>query len=108
MRSPTRDGEGATLAPNRAPLRSFSAGRIRICRAVDPLSALYGPFSYTLYKHRRLRRWQQEVIWQCIHRTLLGLLERMKRIDWSSGLLDGSFVPAKRGRCGRPDRQGEE
>jgi transposase len=47
--------------------------------------------------HRRLQRWQQEGVWQRIHRTLLGMLERMKRIDWSSVLLDGSFVPAKRG-----------
>jgi hypothetical protein len=29
---------------------------------------------------------------------LLGMLERRKRIDLSSGLLDGSFVPTKRGR----------
>jgi transposase len=47
--------------------------------------------------HRRLQRWQQEGVWQRIHRTLLGMLERIKRIDWSSGLLDGSFVPAKKG-----------
>jgi transposase len=47
--------------------------------------------------HRRLQRWQQEGVWRRIYRTLLGMLERMKRIDWSSGLLDGSFVPAKRG-----------
>jgi transposase len=47
--------------------------------------------------HRRLQRWQDEGVWQRIHQTLLGMLERMKRINWSSGLLDGSFVPAKRG-----------
>jgi transposase len=47
--------------------------------------------------HRRLQRWQQEGVWQRIHRTFLGMLERMKRIDWSSGLLDGSFVRAKKG-----------
>ena len=46
--------------------------------------------------HRRLQRWQREGVWQRIRRTLLGMLERMKRIDWPSGLLDGSFVPAKR------------
>lgn len=47
--------------------------------------------------HRRLQRWQAEGVWRRIHRALLGMLERMKRIDWTSGLLDGSFVPAKRG-----------
>lgn len=47
--------------------------------------------------HRRLQKWQAEGVWQRIHRALLGMLERMKRIDWSSGLLDGSFVPAKKG-----------
>jgi transposase len=47
--------------------------------------------------HRRLQRWQAEGVWQRIHRALLGMLEGMKRIDWSSGLPDGSFVPAKRG-----------
>jgi transposase len=47
--------------------------------------------------HRRLQRWQREGVWQHIHRTVLGMLERIKRIDWSSGLLDGSFVPAKKG-----------
>ncbi len=46
--------------------------------------------------HRRLQRWQAEGVWQQIHRALLGMLDRMKRIDWSSGLLDGSFVPAKK------------
>lgn len=47
--------------------------------------------------HRHLQRWQSEGVWQHIHRMLLGMLERLKRIDWSSGLLDGSFVPAKKG-----------
>jgi hypothetical protein len=65
------------------------------------------PRSMASTAHRRLQRWQQEGAWQRIHRTLLGMLERRKRIDWSSDLLDGSFVPAKRGRCGWPDRDGE-
>jgi transposase len=41
--------------------------------------------------HRRLQRWQQEGVLQRIRRTLLGMSERMKRIDWTSGLLDGSI-----------------
>jgi hypothetical protein len=44
---------------------------------------------------RRLQRRQHEGVWQRVHRTLLGMLGRMKRIDWFSGLSDGSFVPAK-------------
>src|SRR3954451_5077342 len=47
--------------------------------------------------HRRLQRWQQEGVWQRIHRALLGTGERMKRIDWPAGLLDGSVAAEKRG-----------
>ncbi len=62
-----------------------------------PLGSIPEKYGDDATAHRRLQRWQAEGVWQRIHRTLLGMLERMKRIDWSSGLLDGSFVPAKKG-----------
>jgi transposase len=62
-----------------------------------PLGSMPEKYGDDSTAHRRLQRWQAEGVWQRIHHTLLGMLERLKRIDWSSALLDGSFVPAKKG-----------
>lgn len=62
-----------------------------------PLGSMPEKYGDDSTAHRHLQCWQQEGVWQRIHRTLLGMLERMKRIDWSAGLLDGNFVPAKKG-----------
>ena len=46
---------------------------------------------------RRLRRWQEEGVWERIVQALLGLLDKQGRLTWGRALLDGSFAPAKRG-----------
>ncbi len=47
--------------------------------------------------HRRLKRWQDEGVWERIRQALLAELDAAGGIDWSAGLLDGSFAPAKGG-----------
>ena len=46
---------------------------------------------------RRLKRWGEEGVWECIWRATLAALDRHGRLDWSIVFLDGSFVPAKKG-----------
>lgn len=45
---------------------------------------------------RRLRRWQEEGVWERIWRTLLSRLDAHGKLDWATAFLDGSFIPAKR------------
>ena len=47
--------------------------------------------------HRRLRRWQDEGVWERIRQALLAELDAAGGIDWSTALLDSSFAPAKGG-----------
>src|SRR6476469_5382864 len=84
---PPRHRTGRPRADDR---RTFNAILyvLRTGCAWRDLSEEYGDDSTA---HRRLQRWQQEDVWQRIFQTLLAMLERMKCIDWSSGLLDGSF-----------------
>jgi transposase len=53
---------------------------------------------------RRLRRWQEQGIWQKGWQQLLGQLDRRGRIDWDEAFLDATFLQAKKGamRSGRP------
>jgi transposase len=46
---------------------------------------------------RRLKRWGEAGVWECIWRAALAALDRHGRLDWSIVFLDGSFVPAKKG-----------
>ena len=46
---------------------------------------------------RRLRRWQDEGVWERIWRAVLSLLNAQGKLDWKTAFLDGSFAPAKRG-----------
>jgi transposase len=46
---------------------------------------------------RRLRDWQQDGIWDRLHRQLLDCLGTQDRIDWSRATLDSASVPAKKG-----------
>jgi transposase len=49
---------------------------------------------------RRLRRWQEEGVWQRILEALLATLDAQGRLAWQRGCLDASFAPAKRGEQG--------
>jgi transposase len=90
---PPRKRIGRPRADDRRTLNAILYVLRTGCAWAD-LPAKYGDDSTA---HRRLQRWQAEGVWQRLHHSVLGMLDRMKRIDWSSGLLDGSFVPAKKG-----------
>jgi len=51
--------------------------------------------------HRRLQEWQWQGVWRGLHRELLRRLNAAGRIDWSTGVVDGSHIRALRGG---PDR----
>lgn len=44
--------------------------------------------------HRRLQEWQRQGLFERLHRELLCRLNAGGRIDWSSGVIDGSHVRA--------------
>jgi transposase len=46
---------------------------------------------------RRLRRWEEDGNWERIWRSLLALLDELRKLEWTRAFLDGSFVPAKKG-----------
>jgi transposase len=46
---------------------------------------------------RRLRDWQAAGVWDRLHRELLRLLNALGRLDWSTGVVDGSHIRALRG-----------
>lgn len=46
---------------------------------------------------RRLRRWQEQGVWEQAWRQLLRELDRRGRIDWDEAFLDATFLQAKRG-----------
>ena len=47
--------------------------------------------------NRWLIRWYQDGTWARIWLALLDTLDEQIKLNWESALLDGSFVPAKRG-----------
>jgi transposase len=51
--------------------------------------------------HRRLQEWQRQGLWQRLHRELLRKLNAAGRIDWSTGVVDGSHIRALRGGSDR-------
>jgi transposase len=54
---------------------------------------------------RRLRKWQEEGVWEGIGRALLASLDEQGRLAWQLAFLDGTFVAAKKGRsCGLTKR----
>jgi len=49
---------------------------------------------------RRLRDWTEDGTWERIWQTLLGTLDAQGRLEWQVGLMDGTFVAAKKGALG--------
>jgi len=47
--------------------------------------------------HRRLQQWQREGIWARLHQELLRRLNAAGRIDWRTGVVDGSHIRALQG-----------
>jgi len=46
---------------------------------------------------RRLKRWQEERVWERMWRAALAALDQRGQLDWSMAFLDGSIAPAKNG-----------
>lgn len=46
---------------------------------------------------RRLRRWEEDGVWERIWRALLSQMDKEQRLDWEAAYLDGSFAPEKKG-----------
>ena len=46
---------------------------------------------------RWLRDWQAAGVWERLHRELLRRLNALGRLDWSTGVVDGSHIRALRG-----------
>jgi transposase len=46
---------------------------------------------------RRLRHWEEDGVWEKLHRVLLDRLGEADEIDWERASLDSASVPAKRG-----------
>ena len=73
------------------------------CRYRDlPRTPKYAAPSTT---HYWLKRWTAAGLFKHLWRRLLGVLKAKGELSLTSGSLDGSFVPAKRGAT---DRQGSE
>jgi transposase len=55
---------------------------------------------------RRLKRWEEQEVWDRIFLALLTTLDEQGRLEWRRAFLDGSFAPAKRGakQSGSPER----
>src|SRR5579884_2636489 len=51
--------------------------------------------------HRRLQEWQRHGLWARLHQELLRRLHAAGRIDWSTGVVDGSHIRALRGGSDR-------
>jgi transposase len=44
--------------------------------------------------HRRLQEWERAGVWTRLHRELLRRLNAAGRIDWSTAVVDGSYIRA--------------
>jgi transposase len=44
--------------------------------------------------HRRLQQWERAGVWGRLHRELLRRLNAAGRIDWTSAVIDGSYIRA--------------
>lgn len=47
--------------------------------------------------HRRFQEWSADGSFLKAWKTLMTLMDRKGRLDWSESFVDGSFVPAKKG-----------
>jgi transposase len=49
--------------------------------------------------HRRFQEWQRTGVFGRLHHELLRRLNRAEAIDWSTGVVDGSYVRALQGEA---------
>jgi transposase len=84
---------GRPRADARQPLNGSIDVLATGCRGQD-IPPRYGS-SKTCW--HRLRRWQQEGVWDRLWQALLDTLDQRQRLDWEHTVLDRSTVPAKTG-----------
>jgi transposase len=90
---PPRKGRGRPRADDRKTLDGILYVLRTGCRWEDVPRRYGSPATCW----RRLRAWEQDGTWEKIWRSLLSLLDEQGKIGWDKALLDGSFVPAKKG-----------
>jgi transposase len=71
-----------------------------------PQDLTRGCGSKTRY-HRRLKEWQEQGVWERLWRAFLSTLGQAGRLQGERAFMDATFLPAKRGREGRADQEGE-
>jgi transposase len=93
---PPREGRGRPRADDRNTLNGILYVLRTGCRWEDVPREYGSPPTCW----RRLRRWEQDGIWEKIWRSLLVVLDDQDKLEWDKAFLDGSFVPAKKGGAG--------
>jgi transposase len=92
-----RDKWGRPWASNRACLEGF----LWVLRTGAAWRFLPDEYPSPSTCWRWLREWEEEDVWLNAWRTLLGALDQEGLLKWDEAFLDGSFAPAKNGRCSR-------
>jgi transposase len=64
-------------------------------------------FSYPSTCWRRLKRWEEQGVWDNIFLALLTTLNEQERLEWDRSFPEGSFAPAKRGQAVGLTRKGK-
>jgi transposase len=95
-----RDGRGRPWASNRACIEGI-LWLLRSGARWRDMPMVY-PSGVTCW--RRLRRWQEQGVWEKAWRQLLRQLDERGQIDWDEAFVDATFLQAKRGagRSARP------
>ena len=92
-----KDNRGRSWACNRACFE----GILWILRTGSPWRFLPDKYPSPRTCWRRLKQWEEQDVWLDAWRALLGALDGEGLLQWDECFLDGSFAPAKRGRCSR-------
>lgn len=88
-------GRGRPRADDRRTLNAI----LFVLRTGIPWNDLPQRYGDDSTAHRRLASWQADGTWERIWQTFLRTLDEQGRLEWTQAFLDGSFIPAKKGRC---------
>src|ERR1700757_1909260 len=95
-----RDKRGRPTAPNRACFE----GILWILQTGAAWRFLPDEYPSPSTCWRQLKGWEEQGVWLKASRTLLGELDANGLLRWHEAFLDGSFAPAKKGRCRRQNQ----
>jgi transposase len=92
------------LLPERAPQRTgrprvddriaFNAVMYALVTGIERRYLPSGTGCSPATAHRRLQEWERAGVWRRLHQELLRRLNAKGRIDWASGVIDGSHMRA--------------